>query len=97
MPTIEPAFVRRTLHDERAGGDARVGVARRGNTVTMDIDASAVIHAPIDGWSRWAWQPKQPASSAYLFEMVDDADRPGLRAQDIDGLLDVLFLIGRQP
>ena len=91
---IEPAFVRRTLHDERAG-DARVGVARRGNTVTIYLDASAVLQTPVDGWSRRARQPKQPASSAYLFEMVDDANRPRPRVQDIDGLLDVLFLIGR--
>jgi len=39
----------------------------------------------------------QPASCADFFDEIDDTDRPGLLAQDIDGLLNAQLLLGRQP
>ena len=66
-------------------------------TVSAARTASAALQTSINDRPGRAGHPKQPTSCIDLFDKVDDAHRPWLLAQDIDGVLDALLLLGRQP
>jgi len=75
----------------------RRGVARCCDAAAVGLETCTAIQASIDSRSGRAGYPIQPASCADFFDEFDDTDRPGLLAQDIDGLLNAQLLLGRQP
>ena len=73
-----------------------VGGARYSHTAAMYLDALGALEASVDGRAGRAGDTQQPAPRADLLDQVDDAQRPGLLAQGVDGLFDRLFLLRGQ-
>jgi hypothetical protein len=88
--------VKGTLNNERAGRNLGIRVARRRHPAAMNLEARRALEATVDGRSRRARYLEQPTPRRDFLYQVDDAYRPGLLAQRVDGLLNALLLLGRK-
>ena len=82
--------------NERAWGNLGNCVAGRCHTAAVNLEARKALQAPVDGRARRAGHAEQPTPSRDLLNQVDHAQRPGLLAQGVDGLLDALLLLKRK-
>jgi len=62
----------------------------------MNHQCAGALQAPVDGRARRAGDTQQPTPRGDFLDQVDDACRPGLLAQSVDGLPNALFLLDRK-
>ena len=89
--------VQRGLDDERTGRNLGIRVAGCRHAAAMNFETSGALQTSIDGWARRAGHAQQPTLRGNLLDQINDAQRPGLLAQRVVGLLDTLLLLVGQP